>query len=268
MRDLREGEAIARALVPIVKAAGRIIMAAQRTARRKPDDSPVTEADLRSEAHILEALSRDYPEIPVISEETRSDARAAGNRFFLIDPLDGTKEFVAGRSEFTINVALIEDGRPAVGVVFAPALDRLVLSYGPGRVLSETGAVGLRPVPCAVERDIPIVLVSRSHLDARTARALAVFGAHELRPMGSALKFALLATGDADLYVRGGPTMLWDTASGQALVEAAGGVMLTEDGHPLGYVPQQTTTNPPFVAARTADLARRALRAIADGSES
>lgn len=221
----------------------------------KSDSSPVTEADEASERIILDALRRQSPEIPIVSEEAAAASpaeigpRRAGRRFWLVDPLDGTKEFLTGNGEFTVNIALIEDDRPVLGVVHVPTLDVTYAGLVPGRATRQDGDATPRAI---VAREQPadgaIVLSSRSHGDAGT---LAEFLADETvlghRTAGSSLKFCLVAEGVADLYPRLGRTMEWDTAAGHAVVAAAGGTVQTMEGAELGYG-KPGFENPHFVA--------------------
>jgi 3'(2'), 5'-bisphosphate nucleotidase len=180
------------------------------------------------------------------------------SRFFLIDPLDGTKEFIAGRDEFTVNVALVEDQYPVVGVIGAPALGRLMFGVSGTGAFERVKNGSVSPI-CRQSRheSEPLqVLVSRSHIDPLSERALARLPGHSLRPLGSSLKFLLIATGEADLYIRLAPTMGWDTAAGQAIVEAAGGVVLAENGVRLNYSLRDGLRNRGFVAAGSLDHAR------------
>jgi 3'(2'), 5'-bisphosphate nucleotidase len=258
---------MALGFIPVIEEAGRITLEVREGGMRvdsKADDSPVSEADLRSQAHIAEGLARLCPDIPVLSEEGDHDLGQIGSRYFLVDPLDGTKEFVSGRADFAINIALIEDGRPTVGLLYAPARKYLYLSWGPRTAVGKrTGEKDLAPLPIhPVKPRPPVVLTSRSHLDADTKAFLAKLGEHTPHPMGSALKFGLVADGEADLYPRFGPTMLWDVAAGQAVIEAAGGVVVGLDGTPLRYDPRRNLRNPSFIAARTPEAASQALRTM------
>ena len=205
----------------------------------KDDASPVTEADLRAEAIILEGLRELTPDIPVVSEEAAAaGARfdVSGGRFWLVDPLDGTKEFVKRNGEFTVNIGLIENGQAIAGVLFAPVLDRLFAAI-PGQADVEDLGAAPRPIAC---RPVPAagmtVLSSRSHRDPTTFDAfMARFKVAETRHSGSSLKFALVAAGEADIYPRFGRTMEWDTAAGHAILNAAGGCLTLPDGSPLLY---------------------------------
>ncbi len=217
----------------------------------KADASPVTEADLRSEQVILAGLERLTPDIPVVSEEAAAAGKVvdlAGGRFWLVDPLDGTKEFVKRNGEFTVNMGLIVDGKPLVGVIFAPVPDRLFAAC-PGLVTAEDGGAPPRPIAC---RKPPagglVVLSSRSHRDpGRFDSFIGDFPVAEIRHSGSSLKFALIAAGEGDLYPRFGRTMEWDTAAGHAILRAAGGDITLADGSPLTYG-KPGFENPPIVA--------------------
>jgi 3'(2'), 5'-bisphosphate nucleotidase len=224
----------------IAEAAGARIMAVYGTAQAetKADGSPVTEADLAAHRVILDGLARDCPGIAVVSEEDAAhrtpDPRES---FILVDPLDGTREFISRNGEFTVNIALIEGGRPVAGVVVAPALGRLwVGALGAGARRRATGDAGWQPIGCrAPLADGVVCVASRSHRDATTDAFLAGQTVAGLRSVGSSLKFCLVAEGEADIYPRFGPTMEWDTAAGQAVLEAAGGHVLTPDGEPFRY---------------------------------
>lgn len=205
----------------------------------KDDNSPVTAADLAAEAIILEGLKQLTPDIPVVSEEAAAEGKSfdvSGGRFWLVDPLDGTKEFVARNGEFTVNIGLIENGQPVAGVLFAPVLDRLFLA-APGIATVEDQGAAPRDIRV---REVPaegmLVLSSRSHRDAPTFDDyMQHFKVAEIRRSGSSLKFALVGAGEADIYPRFGRTMEWDTAAGHAILLAAGGCMTLPDGSPLLY---------------------------------
>ncbi|WP_068636461.1 3'(2'),5'-bisphosphate nucleotidase CysQ [Thauera butanivorans] len=248
------------ALLPVARAAGDAIMRIYATdfaVRGKDDASPVTEADERAEALILPALARLAPDIPAVSEEEAAAGRipAVGERFWLVDPLDGTKEFINRNGEFTVNIALVEHGRPVLGVVFAPALDRLFAgAAGLGAFVEDKGL--RRPIST---RRPPAegltVVASRSHGD---ADALAAFldGREVARQTnaGSSLKLCLVAAGEADVYPRLGRTMEWDIAAGDAVLRAAGGCVHELGGSPLRYG-KADFANPHFAAWGTADAA-------------
>ena len=238
------GEALAK----IALEAGQLIMQIYETdfdVATKGDASPVTEADEKAEAIILAGLAKIAPDIPVLAEEAVSagDIPVIGERFFLVDPLDGTMEFINKRGEFTVNIALIEHGRPTMGVVFAPAMDRLFVADS----VSSAWQASARPgadVPSADERTALRIrrqsgaltaVASKSHRTPETDAFLEKYDVGEVVSAGSSLKFCLIAAGEADIYPRMGRTMEWDTGAGQAVVEAAGGIVLEEDGTPLRY---------------------------------
>lgn len=246
--------------------AGAAIMAVRAKgieARTKEDQSPVTEADERAERIIVDGLAGHFPDIPVVAEEeiaTGHVPRALGSRFFLVDPLDGTKEFVAGREDFTVNIALIENGAPVAGIVYAPA--RAVLYAGAGRAAYRATVGSISPT-AVIERRMPLlpepepeprrVVASRNHLTVETQDYLAGLHGCSTVNIGSSLKFCLLAEGSADLYPRFSRTMEWDTAAGDAVLRAAGGRTETLDGQPLAYGKRNQAhdsdfANPYFIA--------------------
>ncbi len=249
------------AVVRIVRAAGDVVMAVYGedfAVRRKDDASPVTEADERAEGLIVPALRALAPGVPVVAEEMaargQADAVVAGGRFWLVDPLDGTREFVHRNGEFTVNVALIDRGRPVLGVVGAPALGRLFAGVvgqgawaeddGQGQGQGRRAIHGRAPPPEGLT-----VVASRSHGDAPALRRF-LAGRRVARTLnaGSSLKLCLLAAGEADLYPRLGRTMEWDIAAGHAVLAAAGGTVQTLDGGaPLAYG-KPGFENPHFVA--------------------
>jgi 3'(2'), 5'-bisphosphate nucleotidase len=234
-------------LARIALAAGPAVMAeyahAAGPARAKGDGSPVTAADERAEATIRERLAEWAAPIPIVAEE----ATAAGapmivaERFVLVDPLDGTREFIARNGEFTVNVALIERGRPIAGAVYAPALARLW--FAGARAFACAAAVGADLPPPEAWRALKVraappaltALASRSHCDAPTEAFLAGLPIADRRSAGSSLKFCVIAEGEGDVYPRFGPTMEWDTAAGDAVLRAAGGTTLAVEGGPLMY---------------------------------
>jgi len=249
-----------RDLIALAVDAGREIMAVYRgdfSARAKRDLTPVTEADEAAERLILEGLAALDPTTPVISEEAASAGRIphVAGRFWLVDPLDGTKEFISRNGEFTVNIALIENGAPVLGVVHAPALARIF--WGEKGVGAAEGAIGssgdiawkdLHVRPCPT--DGATVVASRSHRDAATDGFLRKVKVKSLCQAGSSLKFCLVAAGEADLYPRFGRTMEWDTAAGHAVLAAAGGKVVTEDGQPLSYGKRaRGYDNPGFIAS-------------------
>ncbi len=217
---------------------------------RKADDSPVTRADERAEAIIEQRLAAAVPDIPVIAEEgcaAHGLPSAAPPRFWLVDPLDGTKEFIRRNGEFTVNIALVEGDRAVLGVVHVPSQG--VTYAAAGSATRQRGSEAPQPI---MARPVPargaIVVHSRSHGDGqRLAEYIATLPDAERRFSGSALKFCLLAAGEADLYPRFGPTAEWDTAAGQAILEAAGGGVTTLAGEPLRYG-KPGFCNPDFIA--------------------
>jgi 3'(2'), 5'-bisphosphate nucleotidase len=234
------------ALVSRAAAAVMDVRSSALAVRQKPDASPVTAADEASEEIIADGLRRLLPGLDVVSEEAaaRSAPRSVTSAFALVDPLDGTREFIAGHDDFAINLAVIAEGRPVFGLVAAPALQLIWRSRAGG------GAERLRLAPGAPLQDardkieihtaIPSAgrlraVVSRSHLDERTTAWLARRNGVELMPCGSALKFCRVAEGTADIYPRLAPTMEWDVAAGDAVLTAAGGGVFTPDGEPLVY---------------------------------
>lgn len=252
-----------RRLADIAVAAGREIMGVYDNPvdiRTKTDLSPVTEADEAAERLILAELARFDPKTPVISEE----AAAAGHipnvngRFYLVDPLDGTKEFLSRNGEFTVNIALIEAGEPKAGVVYAPALSRLFCGAKGYGAFQATMAPGEQTTnkewsKLSVRRPLDgglTVVASRSHRDEKTSEWFKTIAVKALVSAGSSLKFCLVASGEADLYPRFGRTMEWDTAAGHAVLAAAGGKVVLETGQPLTYGKKERGfDNPGFIAS-------------------
>jgi 3'(2'), 5'-bisphosphate nucleotidase len=269
--ELTSRQRLAEALIPVIRKAGDAVCSLQKhqqPARSKRDGSPVTEADLASHDILVAGCRALTKTIPVISEEDESSAiDALSKTAFVIDPLDGTKEFISGRDEFTINVALVEDRRPTIGLIYAPARGRLFFSYGCGYAFEQKGN---EQRDSLVDRSVPagrlIALTSRSHLDQHTSDVLLASRACTVRKLGSALKFALIAAGEADIYIRLSSTMLWDCAAGQALVEAAGGAVLRTDGYPLLGGHCSSFKIDGFIAARTPQLAVQLLKTMRETS--
>ncbi|TPE52769.1 3'(2'),5'-bisphosphate nucleotidase CysQ [Amaricoccus solimangrovi] len=211
--------------------------------KSKSDSSPVTEADERADALIAAGLAAAFPEIPVVTEEQSESHAIAADVFFLVDPLDGTKEFIQRRGDFTVNIALIEKGVPTRGVVYAPAKGRLFYTDAKGRSVEEAGPhrVDTTGETSALKVSVPdpdglVVVASKSHRDQATDDYIARYPVSDFRSAGSSLKFCLVAAGEADLYPRLGRTMEWDTAAGQAVLLGAGGkVVRFDDLKPLGY---------------------------------
>ena len=252
--------ALIAGITELALAAGKVILYYYRdgaAVSEKADSSPVTEADQAAEALILAGLERLTPTIPVIAEEAMAaghEPEIAGDRFWLVDPLDGTREFLARNGEFTVNIALIEAGRPALGVVHVPTTGVTYTGAGPGTATRMTN--GGPPLGIRARRAPPAGLVvthSRTHAN-RDDLATYYAGLTVTRRLvtGSSVKFCLIAAGEADLYPRLGPTMEWDVAAGHAVLAAAWGTIRTLAGTELGYA-KPGFRNPPFVArGRTA----------------
>ncbi|HEY4404999.1 MAG TPA: 3'(2'),5'-bisphosphate nucleotidase CysQ [Xanthobacteraceae bacterium] len=234
--EMKARDALGLELGNIVAEAGKLIMRLQASdigARRKPDGSPVCRADLEAERLVLARLTALLPNVPVIAEESFApDGGAVPERFILVDPLDGTREFLAGHKDFTVNVALIEGGDPIAGAICAPALDQV---YVAGATASAGAPGALQVIATSPPRTGLRAVASRSHLNADTEAWLTRRPVAELQRVGSSLKFCLIARGDADVYPRLAPTMEWDTAAGHAILNAAGGCVLGLDGSPLRY---------------------------------
>lgn len=266
MRHINITTTLAEHVLEIAREAGAAIMDVYQTLCNleagaeevllayKSDDSPLTQADLLAHQVIAQRLAALTPDIPVVSEEDESsqEYRRQTGYFWLIDPLDGTKEFLARNGEFTVNIALVRDGVAVLGVVVAPALGQ-----------SYWGAVGLgafremdrkvAPIHVAhpVATDQPVrVVASKSHMNEETTKFIRQLGSYALVQAGSSLKFCRVAEGAADIYPRLGPTCEWDTAAAQAIIEAAGGHVSTLGGTPLRYG-KADVLNPHFVAAST-----------------
>ncbi len=241
-------------VITITRQAGQVVLEVYSTdfaVRGKEDASPVTAADERAEAVIVPALRALTPGVAIVAEEAvaAGDKPDIGQRFWLVDPLDGTKEFISRNGEFTVNIALIENGAPLLGVVFAPALGRLFAGIvGEGAFVED--AAGRQPIHCRNTPDEGLTVVaSRSHGDASALDAF--LGGRKvaaLKNAGSSLKLCLVATGEADLYPRLGRTMEWDIAAGHAVLAAAGGRVTDLAGSPLGYG-KPGLDNPHFVAS-------------------
>lgn len=234
---------VARALLPVARDAAREILAVYATSdfgvERKADDSPVTRADKASDALLRAALARLYPDIPILSEETAQEpyeVRKAWERFFLVDPLDGTKEFLKRNDEFTVNIGLVHGVRPALGLILIP-VSGVAYYGGPGLGAFRVDPGGEpAPIACAAPGPGgPVMVASRSHPSPELARYAEQNGIADVRPAGAAAKFCRLAEGAAHVYPRYNPTMEWDTAAGQAIVEGAGGTMTHWDGAPFTY---------------------------------
>jgi 3'(2'), 5'-bisphosphate nucleotidase len=251
------------ALAAAAVEAGEAILVVRRggvSVEKKADASPVTEADRAAERVIAARLAEVVPSIPMIGEEAAYDGNIPdiGREFFLVDPLDGTREFVKGGSDFTVNIGLVRDGLPVLGVIFVPVTGDLyagVMGEGAWRADVKQGVIGpRRPMRVRPPPEGPVdVVASRSHRNRETDDYIARFDVRRLVPAGSSVKFCVLAAGEADLYPRMGPTMQWDTAAGEAILRAAGGSVVAADGSPLFYgrgagAGQEAFRNPSFIA--------------------
>ncbi len=253
--------ALCDALVSLALKAGAAAMkiyAREIVADAKADASPVTEADRLGEEIILAGLASVAPDVPVLAEESAAAGvipETLGSRFFLVDPLDGTKEFISKTGEFTVNIALIGNGAPVIGVVYAPAINKLYAGEPNGAwraAVDAKGQIGPRQpirVRAAPEGGL-VAVASRSHRSPETDAYLDTLAVADFTAAGSSLKFCLVAEGAADVYPRFGRTMEWDTGAGQAVLEAAGGSVLTHpEGQPLRYGKRQRGfDNPHFIA--------------------
>lgn len=261
---LPDDRSILTTLEPFALAAGKRIMEICRLGFEtlaKEDCSPVTQADRDAEAVILEGLRRHFPDIPVVAEEDVAEGGRApevSDMFFLVDPLDGTREFVAGKGDFTVNIALIRNGAPAAGVIYAPASRQFFAGCAGhaemGNADEEHCLLERRSIRARPRATPPKIVASRSHNTPATERFIAGFPGAECVTVGSSLKFCLLASGQADLYPRLGRTMQWDTAAGDAILRGAGGMTTTLDGRPFVYGPgtapdDEPYANPHFIAA-------------------
>jgi 3'(2'), 5'-bisphosphate nucleotidase len=223
--------------------------------KSKSDASPVTEADEAADAIISAGLRAEFPDVVLITEEQAASHALTAQTFFIVDPLDGTKEFVQRRGDFTVNIAYVENGVPLRGVVYAPARGRLFYTLADGSSVEETGA--LDKVRAGATRAISVskpdnaglmVVASKSHRDAATDDYIGKYACKDMKSAGSSLKFCLVATGEADLYPRLGRTMEWDTAAGDAVLRGAGGHVVRFDDHtPLAYG-KPGWDNPFFIA--------------------
>lgn len=256
---------LAAALTHTARSAGQLILRYRGTDSEvswKGDGSPVTAADRATEEMIINDLARIAPGVMVVGEESAGvlpDRFNPDEPFFLVDPLDGTRDFVKGGKEFSINIALIEKREPVFGLIYAPALQILYVTLGPDHAvcaklvpergesldaISHTKLKTRDPSPEALK-----LLLSKSHLNDETENFVATLPVTEKLQLGSSLKFAVIAAGGADVYARIAPTFEWDTAAGHAILNAAGGVVIADDGKPLAYGKRETNLiNPPFVA--------------------
>ena len=233
---------LGRVLADIVEAAGREIMPLWRSGLqvdRKADESPVTEADRRGEALILKQLAEKFPGVTVVSEEDASEFGTPdeiGSRFFLVDPLDGTKAFVRGEEHWTVNIGLIQDGRPVAGAVSAPAWDRTWFTTSGGARMRKIGDHEDRPIQVrAWPEGAAIALISHTMKPDQETELRKRYGYAETLAMDSSAKLCMVAEGTADIYPRHGTTMEWDIAAAHAVLEAAGGTLTTDEGQPFAY---------------------------------
>lgn len=237
-----------------------------RDVELKPDGSPVCSADLAADHAAKRELARQLPDFPVVSEESAEDV-APAPVFILLDPLDGTREFLANGDSYCVAIAIIRDGRPIAGAIAAPQLGRVWFAgteafaqdmAADGTLLGEAVKISVRSCP----REGPLTLVSRFHGDAVSDKVAVAMASSATRPVSSAVKFGLIAAGEADLHVRIGQTMEWDIAAGDVILAAAGGAVLLLDGAQPRYgCSERQFRNPPFVAASSEAMARRAIAA-------
>jgi len=251
------------ALIPVIRKlaieAGTEIMkiydADDFDVKVKSDDSPVTAADEAADALISKGLRAAFPDVMLVTEEQSDSHKSSGDTFLIVDPLDGTKEFIHRRGDFTVNIALVENSVPTRGVVYAPAKNRMFFTLADGSTVEETGAFD----PDTIGETTPInvadsdnsalmVVASKSHRDQATDDYINKYSVKDMKSAGSSLKFCLVATGEADLYPRVGRTMEWDTAAGHAVLQGAGGKVVRFDDHtPLTYG-KDGYANPFFIA--------------------
>ena len=223
--------------------------------KSKSDDSPVTIADEAADAIISAGLRSAFPDVALVTEEQAASHSVQADTFLIVDPLDGTKEFINRRGDFTVNIAYVVDGVPVRGVVYAPAKDRLFFTTSDGVSVEESGAFAKDEVgatsPIRVstpDNDALMVVASKSHRDHATDDYIGKYNVKDMKSAGSSLKFCLIATGEADIYPRVGRTMEWDTAAGHAVLSGAGGEVVRFDDHtPLRYG-KETYANPFFIA--------------------
>jgi len=221
----------------------------------KSDDSPVTIADQKADALISDGIRKAFPDIALVTEEQAATHSETANRFIIVDPLDGTKEFIHRRGDFTVNIALVENGQPIAGVVYAPAKNRLFYTDENGQSVEEHGPFSsdeigkISPIQVSkANNEALVVVASKSHADQATIDYIEKYAVADSRSAGSSLKFCLVATGEADLYPRLGRTMEWDTAAGHAVLRGAGGDVVRFDDHsPLEYG-KPIFENPFFIA--------------------
>ncbi|CCB66385.1 MULTISPECIES: 3'(2'),5'-bisphosphate nucleotidase CysQ [unclassified Hyphomicrobium] len=260
--DVKDYDALIAALLPAVREAGRLEMAHFNNGvsfEQKADRTPVTVADKEAEAIILAALARIAPDVPVVAEEEIAAGKVChyARRFFLVDALDGTRLFIRRKPEFSINVGYVEDGRTKFGLIYLPPSERLFVTRPDGAyeahmpIAGDVPFAALRFKRLTTRKPDPNALVAFNSRGAGAASSglLALLKVHDAKPIGSSMKFCLIAAGEGDLYARFGETCEWDTAAGQAILEAAGGSVTTLDGAPLTYGHyDRAFRNPHFVA--------------------
>ncbi len=252
-------EAVSRVLRRLALEAGDKIMEIYESAafevKTKADQSPVTVADEAADAIISAGLKAAFPDVLVVTEEQAETHGRAAERFFIVDPLDGTKEFIKRRGDFTVNIAYVEAGIPVRGVVYAPARARLFYTDSDGRSVEESGPFAKqnpgRTEPIHVsqpDNEALMVVASKSHRDQATDDYISKYRVKDSKSAGSSLKFCLVATGEADIYPRLGRTMEWDTAAGQAVLQGAGGKVVCFDDHTVLRYGKPGYENPFFIA--------------------
>jgi 3'(2'), 5'-bisphosphate nucleotidase len=281
--DVTSYDTLIAALLPAIRDAGRVEMNHFHKGvaiEQKADRSPVTVADREAEAVLLAALAKIAPDVPVVAEEEIAAGAVPGyaRRFFLVDALDGTRLFIRGKPEFSINIGYVEDGRARFGLIFLPPSERLFVTRSDGAAyearlpLSDNaGAIepSFRRITTRVPKRDALVAFNSRGTGSASAHLLAKLNVTEARPLGSSMKFCLIAAGEGDLYARFGETYEWDTAAGQAILEAAGGSVTTPDGNPLAYgYHDRGFRNPHFIAWgrqplwRSVDDAGNAVRGV------
>ena len=252
-------EQLTRVMRRLALEAGDVIMGIYNAddfeVKSKSDNSPVTEADEAADAHISAGLRAAFPDVTLVTEEQAASHSERAESFLIVDPLDGTKEFVKRRGDFTVNIAYVENGAPIRGVVYAPAKGRLFYTDANGQSVEETGALNKDQVgdvaPMAVsspDNAALMVVASKSHRDQATDDYIGKYGVRDMTSAGSSLKFCLVATGEADLYPRLGRTMEWDTAAGHAVLNGAGGTVVRFDDHSVLQYGKPGYENPFFIA--------------------
>lgn len=221
-------------IIALARQAGKIILEhyhSDYAVEVKSDDSPVTQADIAADKFIVEGLQKLAPNVPIISEEGNKTLPAGSKSFWLVDPLDGTKGFISKSGQFTVNIGLIKNGKPTLGVVYIPTEDKMFWGEVGNGAFCDGVAISCRRSPA----EGLTVVASKSHRSAQTDEFVAKLKVKEFLPAASSLKFCMLAEGKADLYPRFGPTMEWDTAAGHAILLAAGGTMTNIDGSEFAY---------------------------------